>query len=132
MTRLALDTSAYSQMRTGREELLDLLSAAELLLMPVVVLGELEGAFELGSRGRANRQSLAEFLAEPFVRVLPITADVARRYGRLFAQQRRAGRPVPMNDLWIAATAIDAGAHLVSYDQDFARIAGLDCTILRA
>lgn len=128
--RLALDTSAYSLMRSGREEVLDLLSAAEWLLMPVVVLGELEGAFELGSRGSANRLSLSEFLAEPFVSVLSITPEVARRYGRLFAQQRRAGRPVPVNDLWIAATAIDAGAHLVTSDQDFGRIAGLDCTVL--
>ena len=125
-----MDTSAYSRMRAGDMGLVELLAAAESLLMPVVVLGELEAAFELGSRARANRQALSEFLAEPFVDVLPVTTDVARRYGQLFAQQRRSGRPVPVNDLWIAAATVDCGGHLVTYDQDFGRIAALDCTIL--
>jgi len=125
-----MDTSAYSHLRAGDPKLADLLSAAEVLLLPVTVLGELEGAFELGGRARANRQSLAEFISEPFVNLLPTTADVARRYGQIFAQQRRAGLPVPVNDLWIAAATIDCGGHLVTFDKDFGRIAGLDCTVL--
>ncbi|MEO6401169.1 MAG: PIN domain-containing protein, partial [Vicinamibacteria bacterium] len=59
----------------------------------------------------------------------PTTAHVARRYGQIFAQQRRAGLPVPVNDMWIAAACIDCGGHLVTFDQDFARIAGLDRTV---
>ena len=43
-----------------------------------------------------------------------------------------AGRPVPVNDLWIAAATIDAGAHLLTYDHDFGRIGGLNATILTA
>ena len=130
MKRLVLDTSAYSHMRTGHAELLDLLAAAESLLIPVTVLGELEGAFELGSRAKANRQALTEFLSEPFVFVLDTTPDIARRYGQIFARQRRLGRPVPVNDMWIAASAIDNGGHLLTFDKDFGRIEGLDCTIL--
>jgi tRNA(fMet)-specific endonuclease VapC len=55
---------------------------------------------------------------------------VAIRYGRFFADLRRAGTPIPTNDLWIAATALDSGAHLLTFDGDFERIAALDCTIL--
>jgi tRNA(fMet)-specific endonuclease VapC len=125
-----MDTSAYSHMRMGHPELTDVLASAEALLIPVTVLGELEGAFELGSRAKANRLALTEFLSEPFVSVLPTTPDVARHYGRVYARQRRSGRPVPVNDMWIAASAIDSGGHLVTFDKDFGRIEALDCTIL--
>ena len=125
-----MDTSAYSHMRVGNPELAGMLASAEALLIPVTVLGELEGAFELGSRARANRLALKEFLSEPFVSVLPTTPDVARHYGQIYARQRRSGRPVPVNDMWIAAAAIDSGGHLVTFDKDFGRIEALDCTIL--
>jgi predicted nucleic acid-binding protein len=128
--RIVMDTSAYSHMRIGHPELADLLASAEALLIPVTVLGELEGAFELGSRASVNRRALTEFLSESFVSILPTTPDVARRYGQIFARQRRAGRPVPVNDMWIAASAIDCGGHLVTFDKDFGRVEGLDCTIL--
>ena len=130
MRRLVMDTSAYSHMRMGHADLTDILASAEALLIPVTVLGELEGAFELGSRARANRLALTEFLAEPFVSILPTTPDVARHYGQIYARQRRSGRPVPVNDMWIAASAIDSGGHLVTFDKDFDRIEALDCTIL--
>jgi tRNA(fMet)-specific endonuclease VapC len=128
--RLVMDTSAYSHMRVGHPELADILASAEAWLIPVTVLGELEGAFELGARARANRMALAEFLSEPFVAGLPTTPDVARHYGQIYARQRRLGRPVPVSDMWIAASAIDSGGHLVTFDQDFGRIEALDCTIL--
>jgi tRNA(fMet)-specific endonuclease VapC len=101
-----------------------------LVLLPTVVLGELEAGFELGRRARENRTVLADFLEEPFVDVLPVTVSVARGYGRVFAQLRRAGTPIPVNDIWIAATVFDCGGHLVTFDQHFAKVAGLDCTLL--
>src|SRR5262245_15229312 len=109
-TRLALDTSAYSRFRAGDERVHDLLAAAEIILIPAIVLGELYGAFELGSRSRENRVALSEFLNEPFVRVIPVSADVARQYGRVYAALRRSGAPIPANDMWIAAAALDQGA----------------------
>ncbi len=130
VSRLVLDTPAYSHMRAGHDVVLDMIAAAEIVLMPVTVLGELEAGFELGSRARENRVVLAEFLDEPFVSILPITPEVARRYGLIFANLRRAGTPITTNVIWIAATAVDCGGHLVSFDQDFHRIQSLDCTII--
>ena len=94
--------------------------------MPATVLGELWGAFEMGSRLRENRVMLTEFLGEPFVSVIPISANVARQYGRVYAALRRAGTPIPVNDMWIAAAAIDSGACLLTFDRDFQRVAGLE------
>jgi tRNA(fMet)-specific endonuclease VapC len=124
--RLALDTSAYSRFRFGDWRVHDLIAAAELVLVPVTVLGELHGAFEFGGRARENRASLADFLAEPFVKIAPATADVARGYGKIYAALRRAGRPIPVNDMWIAATAMNEGACLVTFDRDYEHVAGLD------
>jgi len=128
--RLVLDTSAYSRFRGGDERALDFIAAAEIVSVPTIVLGELEAAFALGRRERENRSILAEFLAESFVSTLPVTSAVARRYGQLFADLRRAGTPIPINDVWIAATAFDCGGHLLTFDSDFGHVASLDCTIL--
>jgi tRNA(fMet)-specific endonuclease VapC len=128
--RLVLDTSAYSHFRAGDDRVLDLIAAAEMVFLPTIVLGELEAAFALGRRELENRTLLTEFLAEPFVAVLQVTATVARHYGRLFASLRRAGTPIPINDIWIAATTLDCGGHLLTFDRDFSSVPPLDCTVL--
>ncbi len=63
--------------------------------------------------------------------MLPVTPSVARRYGEIFVALREAGTSIPVNDIWIAAAAIDVGAQLVTFDSDFARIGKLDNVILK-
>jgi tRNA(fMet)-specific endonuclease VapC len=128
--RLVLDTSAYSRFRAGYKTVLDMLAAADAVLVPVTVLGELQAGFELGRRAHENRTTLARFLQEPFVAVLPTTPDVARRYGQTFSRLRRAGTPIPTNDIWIAAATLDAGGRLLTFDAHFQQVAGLDCVLL--
>jgi tRNA(fMet)-specific endonuclease VapC len=130
--RLVLDTSAYSHLRTGHPEVLDGLAGADLVGLPVTVIGELEAGFALGSRKQENQDRLIEFLSEPFVAILPTTLGVARRYGQIFSELRRAGTPIPTNDIWIAAVTLDCGGHLLTFDGDFRYIRGLDCTVLEA
>lgn len=130
--RIALDTSAWSHFRRGDQEVLEWIGAAETVVMPATVLGELEAAFLLGGRYQENANALAEFLREEFVVTASVTPEVASRYGHLFAQLRRAGTPLATNDLWIAAAALEAGAHLITFDRDFARIPGLLHTVLGA
>jgi tRNA(fMet)-specific endonuclease VapC len=128
--RLVLDTSAYSRFRAGHPTVLDLLATADVVMLPVTVLGELEAGFAMGRRALENRTMLARFLGEPFVVTLPSTAEVARRYGQVFAKLRQAGTPIPTNDIWIAAATIDAGAQLLTFDSHFQQVQGLDCTLL--
>jgi predicted nucleic acid-binding protein len=123
--RVALDTSAYSHLRRGESRVIEALAQAEVVYIPVTVLGELEGGFRAGGRYKENRRSLAELLAEPFVETIETTMEVAQRYGELFAALRRNGTPIPVNDIWIAAAVMTVGAQLVSFDADFTRIAGL-------
>jgi tRNA(fMet)-specific endonuclease VapC len=128
--RLVLDTSAYTHLRAGHPRILDLVAEAESVLLPTIVIGELEAGFVLGRRERENRTLLAELLSEPFVSILPVTPSVAHHYGRLFADLRRAGTPIPINDIWIAATTVDCGGHLLTFDGDFDKLPSVDRTVL--
>ena len=123
--RVVLDTSAYSRMRAGNTAVLDWIATAEAVLVPAIVIGELDAGFELGSRAAENRVALAEFLDEPFVFALDVTPRVARRYAQVFARLRRAGTPISINDVWIAACTFESGGVLLSFDRDFDAVEGL-------
>jgi tRNA(fMet)-specific endonuclease VapC len=122
MTRVLLDTSAYSALRRGDDRLRAPLSAAQQVLVSPVVLGELLAGFEKGSRSAKNRAALEEFLEAPRVEVAPIDRETAERYATLHDYLRLQGRPIPSNDLWIAATAFQHGLRLLTLDAHFKRL----------
>jgi len=95
------------------------------LILPVIVLGELYTGFEAGSRAAENEGRLESFLETSSVRVQDVTVDIARRYALLVNALRRAGTPLPTNDIWIAATTMELGARLLTYDTHFRHIPGL-------
>lgn len=123
--KVCLDTNAYSRLMLGHVPLKDLLESVDEILVPATVLGELHAGFELGSRRQANRVQLATFLSQPGVDRLAVDDGVAERYGSLVSQLSRAGTPIPTNDIWIAAAAMECGARLVSYDAHFTSVPGL-------
>lgn len=131
MSAVVLDTSAYAHMRVGHAALTEAIARAEVVHLPAIVLGELHAGFALGQRRKQNEIVLAEFLEEPYVSILDVTPAVARRYGDLFMELRRAGTPVPVNDIWIAATTMASGARLLTFDHDFERFRGLDALIFK-
>jgi tRNA(fMet)-specific endonuclease VapC len=128
--RLVFDTSAYSHFRAGHVDVLEWLAKAPVVVVPTIVIGELEAAFDAGLRARENRTRLAEFLDEPFVTIAPVTAAVARHYGRIVGELKRAGTPIPTNDVWIAATTADCGGTVLTFDRHFERVAGLPRLLL--
>lgn len=94
--------------------------------MPVTVIGELEAGFRRGSRYRDNRLALEAFLGEAFVETLTVTRAVAERYGRVHAALRPAGTPIPISDVWIAATTVVWSGRLLTFDTDFDAVEDLD------
>ena len=128
--KVVLDTSAYSHLRAGHAQVLDQVAGARVVVVPATVLGELDAGFELGRRALENRRILAEFLDEPFVNVLDVTATTVRHYARIFAALRRAGTPIPINDVWIAAATMECNGHLLTFDRDYSRIPDFDHTLL--
>jgi len=132
LSRFCLDTSAYSWFRRGHRPVAELIDSATWLGVPTVTLGEIEVGFLLGGeqRRQRNRQELLEFLDHPVVEELPVTGEVALLYGNMVAGLRRAGTPVPTNDIWIAATAALAGSLVLTYDAHFSAIHGVGSRIL--
>ena len=125
MSRVLLDTNAYVRLMVGDSEALDAVAEAEEVYLSVFVMGELFAGFRGGSRLEENRQILKTFLAKPTVTFVSASAETADIFGEIKDNLRRAGTPVPINDVWIAAHAMETGAVLISYDEHFRHIPGL-------
>jgi predicted nucleic acid-binding protein len=125
MRPVAIDTNAYTAFKRGDPGVLAVLQHAPILLLPVTVMGELLGGFAAGSREHSNRSELTQFICTPRVRVVASTAATADLYALVYAALRRKGQPVPSNDLWIAASCLEHGAALLTFDAHFQSIDGL-------
>ncbi len=123
--RILLDSNAYSLLMRGNEQVTDLVRRAEEVLFSAVVIGELMYGFRCGVHFERNVADLGAFLESPhasFVGVGLITAD---RYSRIATALREKGRPIPTNDVWIAAHAMETGADLISADRHFEHVDGI-------
>lgn len=125
MKTVLLDTNAVSALFNGDAQILDYLAVAERVCMSTVVIGELQAGFYMGSKVRENQANLDKLLSRPTVEILPVTAETADYYGRLVAALRKAGHPIPVNDLWLAAQTLEQGAFLITYNKHFNHVPGL-------
>jgi tRNA(fMet)-specific endonuclease VapC len=125
MNKVMLDTNAYTRLLTGDTAVLDALAAAGTVYMSVFVLGELYAGFRGGSKRQRNLALLEDFLQQPAVTVLDANRETAEIFGWLKASMKKAGTPLPINDVWIASHAMEAGAVLMTYDAHFKNIPGL-------
>ena len=123
--KILLDSNAYSQWKRGHVRVAELIRSSSEILLPLVVVGELLYGFRHGSRADENITELRTFLGNPQVKVVGMTMTTAERYASVAVRLRRQGRPIPTNDIWIAAHAMEAGADLVSLDGHFAAVDGL-------
>jgi tRNA(fMet)-specific endonuclease VapC len=125
MTKVLLDTNAYVRFLAGDTKVLDSLAAAGTVYMSVVVLGELEAGFRAGAKRAENRRILDRFLGKPSVAVLEASRETAEIFGMVKDSLRKSGQPIPTNDVWIAAHALETGSVLVTYDAHFRAVPGL-------
>ena len=132
MNPILIDTSAYSAFKREQPEAMTILSRAPTIGMSIVVIGELLGGFALSSREEDNVRELARFLALPYVTLLPADRQTAEHYARIYVTLRKAGSPIPTNDMWIAATAMQHGLDVFSYDRHFAAVENLHVVNLRS
>ena len=123
--RILLDSSAYSHLKRGHRRVAEIVRASEEVLLSLVVIGELLYGFRNGDRRERNIREFHAFLDNPYVKVAALSLTTADRYSRIAASLRAKGRPIPFNDIWIAAHAMETGADLVSHDRHFEQIDGL-------
>ena len=122
---VTLDTNAYSDYLRGVAPRVAVVRSAELIHLPLIVLGELRAGFAAGSREAENLATLGQFLASPRVTVLRPDEATTEHYARIFLQLRKKGAAIPTNDLWIAALAIQHDLDLCTSDAHFREVNGL-------
>lgn len=125
MKTIMLDTNAYAHFKRGKEAILQQIRRAESILLPVPVLAELRVGFKGGTKEQENLRELETFLANPRVSVAILTEQTALVYAEIYTSLKRKGSPIPLNDVWIAAAALEQGAILMSEDAHFRQIEGL-------
>ncbi|MBQ7721411.1 MAG: type II toxin-antitoxin system VapC family toxin [Kiritimatiellae bacterium] len=123
--RICLDANAYSAICRGNAAVRALVEEADEVFLPATVLGELVFGFLKGAKFSQNEAALNRFLEQDGVSLLPVSRGIAERYGYVKAALKKNGTPIPENDIWIAAAALETGSRLVSFDTDFDNVGGL-------
>ena len=124
MKRL-LDTNAYSDLLRGDDRVVQQVKRSTHLVMSSIVVGELMYGFRRGSKFEENRETLDDFLSRPYVSLIEVGRATAERFGMIAAELADAGTPIPQNDIWIAAHALESGAEIISSDRHFEHVPGL-------
>ena len=122
MSRILLDTSGYSALLRGDARVLSRIQEADVIVVTPIVLGELKAGFSMGKHKEKNRRELSRFLQSPRVAVLPLDEETSERWAVIVSSLRRVGTPIPTNDLWIAASAMQHGVAVLTMDSHFEKV----------
>ena len=117
--RIALDAKRYIDLCRGEEDTVKVVSTAEAVFLPFVVVAELRAAFVLGKRAVENERVLRRFLLKAGVSVLYPDEQTTHHYASAYRQLRLQGTPIPMNDVWIAALVLQHNLRLHDRDRHF-------------
>ena len=117
--RILIDTNRYRDFCSGLTDAVDRVQSGEDIFMAFVTLAELRAGFACGTKSRENERTLVHFLNSPRVKVLCADEDTTHHYASIFSFLRKQGTPVPTNDIWIAALAVQHDLPLYSRDAHF-------------
>jgi len=125
MKKILLDTNAYSSYLRGDKKVLDILSDAEKILLSVFVIGELYYGFRGGNNESRNKLILEQFIDKPNVKIIRASQETAEIFAVIKHNLKKSGNPIPLNDVWIAAHALETSSVLVTYDRHFQQVSNL-------
>jgi len=118
-----LDTNAISALSEGNPNILGALRSSRTHSIPVIVIGE----FKFGLQNSRQRIALAQWLSalEGQMEILSIDKSTADCYAEVMNELRQADKPIPSNDIWIAALARQHGLSILSRDTHFDNVTGI-------
>jgi predicted nucleic acid-binding protein len=119
---LILDTSVYSAFLKGSSEIRSSIQQADEIFLNPIILGELLAGFMIGKSEKRNRAILQEFLSSPRVKVVEIDEEISERYAAIISLLYKEGTPIPTNDVWIAASAMQHGLKVLTTDNHYLKI----------
>lgn len=120
--RIMIDTSAYAAFLRGHPGVKVSLQQADEISLNPVVLSELLAGFMMGKNEKRNRSILQDFLSSPRVNILEIDEETSERYATIRNYLRAKGTPLPTNDLWIAASAMQYGLKVLTTDKHYLEV----------
>ena len=123
--KVCLDSSAYIAMEHGNAAVAEILSMCEEVIVPAATFAELTEGNYCRDNAEAANLALNHFLDKENGKFVPAGHAIAFRYAEISRSLRRRGVPIPVNDIWIAATAFETSSRILSYDSHFDRIDGL-------
>ncbi len=125
MMRVLIDTNIYSLAMRGNKTVIEYLQRIDQIGFSSISIGELWSGFKGGNNLNKNRTELHQFLDSPRLKIFTVDAETAEYYAEVLQQLKKAGTPIPTNDIWIAACAIQHGFKVLTRDKHFSHIAGL-------
>ena len=125
MRKLVLDTNVLIAFLQNPEDFAERFAGFDVILLPPIVLGEFRAGLFDTKAGRENRKAIDAFLQNPAVKSCPMTDNTSVFYAKVFQTLRKAGKPIPTNDIWIAAVAQENGAALATDDGHFKAVSML-------
>lgn len=125
MKKILIDTNAYAAFKKNDTNTVYVFKTVEYIGINIIVLGELYSGFIGGAREAKNRKELEQFLDSPRVHIIQLDEETSEFYAKVYWDLKRKGKPIPTNDLWVAASAMRHGLALFTYDEHFNNIDGL-------
>lgn len=123
MNALLPDTNVILRLFRGDEQVAANISRFDKIIVPPAVIGEFKMGVEPDTRrGKAQQRQLDAFLDSEHVEVVPATEETTDYYAAIYRELKARGKPIPTNDMWIAASAIEHHAALYSLDAHFRQI----------
>lgn len=123
--RVLIDTNIYIEFLRGDENINNILSSADFIAFSVISIGEILTGFKIWSDEKKYLNELDEFLYSPRLIIYDIDSETSEFYAKIYNELRIAGNPIPTNDMWIAALALQHGIKLLTNDRHFTKVAGL-------
>ena len=120
---MILDTNALSAAAEDHPSVTRVLAGAQQLALPVVVIGEYRFGIAQSRYSARYRRWLDGLVAD--CRVLDVDEQTTHHYAAIGVELREAGKPIPTNDLWIAALCRQYGLPLLSRDRHFDAVSGV-------
>jgi len=122
MNRIMLDTSGYIGFMKGHPEIIGEIQSADKILINPIVLGELHAGFLRSGLAKRNKNELFDFLSSSRVSIESIDEETAEKYAVIKDHLFKTGTPIPTNDIWIAASAMQHGLKVITTDKHFSKV----------
>ena len=119
----AIDTNIAIEFFRNNKNVIEKISSYETIYLPITVIGELLFGASNSVKSKKKLNETLNFIKD--CKVLNINYIVAERYAEIRKYLKRKGKPIPENDIWIAAHSIETGSVLITYDKHFNHISGL-------